>query len=119
MGNDNGDRCKTSERASRDPSELVSTILREVDAAHAYVVELANAVTRADRRRAATLRADVNTAWTNAGAAIARLEQLSGRREIVARAALEHSQTAARPVFAALWQLVMSGNRKADTTANK
>lgn len=55
MGDGDGGRCKTSERDGRYASELVVCILREVDSANAYVVELGDAVDRKDRQRIAEL----------------------------------------------------------------
>ena len=106
-------------RGPHPASELVACILREVDTANAYVLELGDAVSRADRQRAATLKVEVDVAWKNAEAAIVGLERLSGRRETVARAALQQSQVSARSISAELWKLVMNTSGKSDMTANK
>jgi hypothetical protein len=106
MGNDDGDRCRGDK--TQGASDLVACILREVDAANARLVELRDAVSRADRQRAARLKVDVNAAWLNAEAAITKLERLSGQRETVARAALKQSQASARSISAALWKLVLA-----------
>ena len=119
MGNDNGDRCKTSESKTHAASELVACILREVDTANAYVLELGDAVSRADRQRAATLKVEVDVAWKNAEAAIVGLERMSGRRETVARGALRQSQVSARSISTELWKLVTRGSGKPDLTTNE
>jgi hypothetical protein len=110
MGNEGGDRGETRNGKEREASTIVACILREVDHANAYVVELREAVSCGDGLRAATVKAELDTAWKNAQSAIARLEQLSGRREIVARAALAQSQVSARGVSIELWKLVTSGS---------
>ena len=119
MGDGDGGRCKTSERDGRYASELVVCILREVDSANAYVVELGDAVDRKDRQRIAELKTDLNAAWKNADAAIVKLEKLSGKCETVARAALAQSRASARGVSAELWKLVISGTGKSEITANE
>jgi hypothetical protein len=108
MGSGDGDRYTTLELKRYAASELVACILREVDAANAYVLELRDAVSRAERQRAATLRVDVDAAWNDAERVIARLERLSGRREQVARAVLLQSQTSARSALSELWLLVLN-----------
>ena len=105
----NVDRCKESDSKTQQASDLVVCILREFDTATACVVELRDAVSREDRQRIGVLKADVNAAWKKAEAAIAKLERLSGRREVVARAALEHSQASARSVSTELCKLVKNG----------
>lgn len=113
MGNDDGDHCSgKTQRAS----DLVIRILREVDTADAYVLELRDAVSRQDRQQIPTLKAELNAAWKNAELAIGHLEQLSGHREVVARAALTQSQAKARSVSSELWKLVTSANDNPDVT---
>lgn len=119
MGNDNGDRCKSSKIESGEASGLVVCILREVDTANAYMVELRDAVSREDRQRIAVIKADLHAAWTNAQGAISKLEQLSKQCETVARAALLQSQESARHIFDELWRLVRDGSGKAGTTVIK
>ena len=110
MGNDNRDHPELPADESRDPSALVASILREVDTANAYVVELQDAVSVKDRQRITAIKAELNQAWSSAQGAIAKLERLSGRREVVARAALQQSQESARATFDELWRLVRSAN---------
>lgn len=113
MGNDDGDRCNGEKQQA---SDLVIIILREVDTANAFALELRDAVSREDRQRIPVLKAKVNAAWKKAEAAIGNLERLSGRREVVARAALSHSQAMARTVSTELWKLVTGTNEKSDVT---
>lgn len=113
MGNDDGDRCNGKRQRA---SDLVVCILREVDTADAFILELRDAVSRQDRQRIPVLKAELNTAWKKAETAIGNLEQISGRRETVARAALTQSQAKARSVSAELWKLVTSTNDNPDVT---
>jgi hypothetical protein len=109
MGNDSSDRPKLPGE-NRNPSTFVACILREVDTANAYIVELRDAISVRDRRRIATLKTELNQTWSSAQGAIANLERISGKHEVVARAALHQSQESARTTFAELWKLVTGSN---------
>src|SRR5690348_13147727 len=109
MGNDEGDRDKTTHTQRIAPSDLVVRFLREVDTANAYVIELTDAVARKDRKRCATLKAALHIAWTNARTAMAGLELQSGQREVHARTLLEQSEASARTTLDALWAFVRNG----------
>ena len=119
MGSDGGGRDKSTEITNGHTSELAASVLRGVDTATALIVALREAVSREDRQRIAVLKADLNSAWTGAQSAIDKLEQLSGRREIVARAALMQSQESARGICADVWKLVTNGGESPKATANK
>jgi hypothetical protein len=106
MGNDNGDRCRSTFSQDISPSDVVACFLREVDTANAYVKDLGEAVARRDPRRCATLKAALHNAWTEARGALTRLEKMSGHREVHARALLEQSQASARMTLDALWEFV-------------
>jgi hypothetical protein len=106
MGNDDGDRYKSTHSQTVAPSDLVACFLREVDTANAYVIDLGDAVARQDPRRCATIKAGLHNAWTEARGALTSLEQLSGQREVHARALLEQSEASARKTLDALWELV-------------
>lgn len=106
MGGEGGNRCKSTHSENTAPSDLVVCFLREVDTANAFVIELADAVARKDRRRCAAAKAGLHDAWKSARRAITRLEQLSGHSEPHARALLEQSQVSARPALDALWAFV-------------
>src|SRR5262245_55677528 len=110
MGDEGGNRCKSTHSESTAPSDLVVCFMREVDTANAFVTELKDAVARRDCKRCATAKAGLHDAWTNAQGAITRLEQLSGHREIHARRLLEQSQSSARAVLDALWEFVRKPN---------
>jgi hypothetical protein len=106
MGNDKGDRCKETYGQSIAPSDLVAWFLRDVDTANAYVSDLGEAVEHKDRKRCATIKAALHNAWTGARTALTKLEQISGRREVHARALLEQSESSARKILDALWEFV-------------
>lgn len=106
MGNDNGDRCRSTQIETVAPSDLVNRILRGVDTANAYVIDLKDAVAREDRKRCATVKAALHDAWTEAQTALTRLEKLSGQHEVHARTLLEQSKASARATLDALWAFV-------------
>lgn len=113
MGDDSGTRCKSTYSEITTASDCVVCFMREVDTANAYVVDLRDAVARKDQKRCATIKAALHDAWTNARGSLTRLEQLSGQREVHARALLEQSEALARAVLDALWELVRKvANRK-------
>jgi hypothetical protein len=106
MGNDRRDRYRPTHSETLAASDLIACILREVDTANAHVSDLGDAVAREDRKRCATIKATLHTAWSNAHGALTKLEQLSGQREVHARALIEQSEASARPTLDALWAFV-------------
>lgn len=107
-----GDRVRAFHNESSAAHTLVAVILRGIDVAHDYVIELRAALTAQDCDRIVTIKTKLQATWSEVQVAIARLEQLSGVAQIHAREALRLSQESARDYFAQIHALMLQVSRK-------